>query len=176
MSDLTTIARPYAKAAFSYASEHSMVEQWSTMLELAKTMSLVPELSSAAFSLQSQQLLQVYADVAGEQFDQPMLNFLLVLMENRRIAALGDICQQFQKFATESSGTKEVQVVSSYELSDEQVETLTSNLEKRYDCKVKLNCQIDSNLIGGAVIRVEDDILDNSLLGRINRLKDVMKS
>lgn len=176
MSDLTTIARPYAKAAFSYASEHGMVEQWSAMLEFANTMSLVPELSSAAFSLQSQQLLQVYADIAGEQFDQPMCNFLLVLIENRRIAALGDICQQFQKLATESSGIKEVEVVSSYQLSDEQVETLTSNLEKRYDCKVKLNCQIDSNLIGGAVIRVEDNILDSSLLGRINRLKDVMKS
>lgn len=176
MSDLTTIARPYAKAAFSYASEHRVVDQWSAMLELAKTMSLVPELSSAAFSLQPEQLLQVYADVAGEQFDQPMCNFLRVLMENRRMAVLGDISQQFQKFANESSGTKEVNVVTSYELSDEQVETLTRHLEKRYDCKVKLNYQVDSNLIGGAVIRVGDTILDNSLLGRINRLKDVMKS
>ncbi len=176
MSDLTTIARPYATAAFNYANDHNMVEQWSAMLELAKTMSLVPELSSAAFNLQSQQLLGVYKDIAGEQFDQPMCNFLQVLIENRRMDALGDICTQFSSLAAKASGVKEVNVTSSYELSAEQVNALTSHLEAHYNCKVKLNYQVDNNLIGGAVIRVEDSILDSSLLGRINRLKDVMKS
>lgn len=176
MSDVTTIARPYAKAAFGYAKDFGVVEQWSAMLDLATQMSSVPELSSAAFSLQPQQLLQVYQDVAGEHFDQPMYNFLMVLMENRRMAVLTEISQQFQKLATSSLGIKEVDVVSSSTLSDVQVTQLTRNLENHYNCQVKLNCRIDSNLIGGSVIRVGDKILDNSLLDRINRLKDVMKS
>lgn len=80
MSDLTTIARPYAKAAYGFASDNSAIEQWSQMLAFAKEMSSVKELKTAALSLQPEQLVQLYVDVGGEYFDEPFQNFLKVVI------------------------------------------------------------------------------------------------
>lgn len=176
MSGLTTIARPYAKAAFGYASDNGAVDQWSSMLELAKTLSLAPELQKAALRLQPEQLMQLYFDVAGEYFDEPLQNFIKVIIENRRTSALSDIYQQFQLLSAEALNVKEVTVTTSIELSEAQLAELVKSLEKHFDCSVKMNCLVDSELIGGAVIRSGDTVLDNSLVSRINRLKDVIKS
>ncbi len=176
MSDLTTIARPYAKAAFGYASDHQAIEKWSEMLELAKEMSLVKELETAALSLQPAQLVQLYVDVAGDRFDSFFTNFLKVITENHRTSALNAIYQQYQRLATDASNLKEVTVVTSSAMSEEQVATLATSIEKRYDCQVKMNCQVDESLIGGVIIRIGDTVLDNSLVSRLTRLKDVIKS
>lgn len=176
MSGLTTIARPYAKAAFGYASDNGTVDQWSSMLELAQSLSLAPELEKAALRLQPQQLMQLYFDVAGEYFDEPLQNFLKVIIENRRTSALSDIYQQFQLLSAESLNVKEVTITTSFELSEAQLAELVKSLEKHFDSSVKVNCLVDGSLIGGAVIRSGDTVLDNSLVSRINRLKDVIKS
>ena len=176
MSGLTTIARPYAKAAFGYASDNNVVDQWSSMLELAKTLSLAPELEKAALRLQPEQLMHLYFDVAGEYFDEPLQNFLKVIIENRRTSALSDIYQQFQLFLDESLNVKKVALTTSFELSEAQLAKLVKTLEKHFNCSVKMDCHVDSSLIGGAVIRSGDTVLDNSLVSRINRLKDVIKS
>lgn len=176
MSDLTTIARPYAKAAFGYASDNSAIEKWSEMLTFAKEMSLVKELQTAALSLQPEQLVQLYVDVAGDNFDEPFHNFLKVIIQNHRTSALSDIYQHFLHLSAEASNVKQVTVTTSVELTEAQLAELTASLEKRFDCSVEIDCHIDGNLIGGAVIRVGDTVLDNSLVSRLTRLKDVIKS
>lgn len=176
MSDLTTIARPYAKAAYGYASDNSAIEKWSDMLAFAKEMSSVKELKTAALRLQPEQLVQLYVDVGGEYFDEPFQNFLKVVIENRRTSALSDIYQQYKKLVNKASNVKDVTVTTSTELSEVQKSQLIASLEKRFGGTVKLNCIVDAHLIGGAVIRDGDTVLDNSLISRLTRLKDVIKS
>ncbi|CAM4270614.1 F0F1 ATP synthase subunit delta [Vibrio astriarenae] len=176
MSDLTTIARPYAKAAYGYASDNGAVEKWSEMLAFAKEMSLVKELKTAALSLQPEQLVQLYVDVAGEQFDEHFQNFLKVIIENHRTSALSDIYQQYTRLTVEASNSKEVSVITAFAMTEAQMTELTSSLEKRLDCKVQLVCTVDEELIGGAVIRIGDTVLDNSLVSRLTRLKDTIQS
>ncbi|MGL6315200.1 F0F1 ATP synthase subunit delta [Vibrio sp. WXL103] len=176
MSDLTTIARPYAKAAYGYASDNGAIEKWSQMLEFATEMSSVKELKTAALSWQPEQLVQLYVDVAGDQFDHTFQNFLKVVIENHRTSALGDIYHQYTRLTVEASNSKEVSVTTPFAMTEAQLAELTASLEKRLDCTVKLNCQVDEELIGGAVIRIGDTVLDNSLVSRLTRLKDTIQS
>ncbi len=135
MSDLTTIARPYAKAAYGYASDNGAVEKWSEMLAFAKEMSAAKELKAAALSLQPAQLGQLYVDVAGEYFDEPFKNFLNVIIENYRTSALSDISIQYEKFAVEASNTQEVTVTTSFELTEAQQSELASTLKSVWIAK-----------------------------------------
>jgi F-type H+-transporting ATPase subunit delta len=120
--------------------------------------------------------VQLYVDVAGEQFDEHFQNFLKVIIENHRTSALSDIYQQYTRLTVEASNSKEVSVITAFAMTEAQMTELTSSLEKRLDCKVQLVCTVDEELIGGAVIRIGDTVLDNSLVSRLTRLKDTIQS
>ena len=61
-------------------------------------------------------------------------------------------------------------------LSNEDKGDLQSKLEKRFSKKVKLNCQIDSSLLGGIIVRAKDEVLDYSLRGKLKRMNNILQS
>ena len=177
MSDLTTIARPYAKAAFDFAVEKNALDQWAQMLsfaaEVAKNEQMAELLTS---SLTAEKLADVFLAVCGEQFDECGQNLIKVMAENGRLRAIPEVCDQFLVLQQEHNKEIDVEVVSATELSEEQVANISSKLEQRLERKVKLNCSVDETLLGGVVIRAGDLIIDNSARGQLNRLSDVVQS
>lgn len=96
MSDLTTIARPYAKAAFDFAVESQQLEQWSEMLVFAAEVAnneQIHELITS--SLSAEQLAEIFIGVCGEQFDEHGQNLIKVMAENGRLRAIPDVCAEF---------------------------------------------------------------------------------
>ena len=177
MSDLTTIARPYAKAAFDFAVEKEQLEQWGQMLSFAAEVAQnaqVKELLSSSMS--ADKLAEIFVAICGEQVDAHGQNLLKVMAENGRLKALPDVSEQFFILKKEHEKEIDVEVISATELSDEQLANIGGKLEQRLARKVKLNCSVDEALLGGVIIRAGDLVIDDSARGRLNRLSDALQS
>ena len=177
MSDLTTIARPYAKAAFDFAVEKSQLDQWGQMLsfaaEVAKNTQMKELLTG---SVSAEKLVEVFVAVCGDQVDSYGQNLIKVMAENGRLVALPDVCEQFFALKKEHEKEVDVDVISAGELSQEQLANIGGKLEQRLERKVKLNCSVDETLLGGVIIRAGDLVIDDSARGRLNRLSDALQS
>ncbi|MGS0677069.1 F0F1 ATP synthase subunit delta [Shewanella sp. 0m-4] len=177
MAEITTIARPYAKAAFELALEHKAVESWAEMLSFAALVSenetMQPLLSG---SIASGKLAELFIGVCGEQINEQVQNLLKVMAENGRLVVLPAVAQQYVEMQREYAKEVEAEIVSATELTSEQLQALSASLEKRLARKVKLNCSIDTSLIAGVIITAGDLVIDGSVRGKISRLSDALQS
>ena len=177
MADMTTIARPYAKAAFDFAVEKGQLDQWGQMLSFAAEVAnneQVHELLTSSMS--ADKLAEVFVAVCGEQVDEFGQNLIKVMAENGRLQALPDVCAEFLLLKQEHEKEITVEVTSATELSDQQKADISSKLETRLERKVQLNCSVDEALLGGVIIRAGDLVIDNSARGRLSRLSDALQS
>lgn len=177
MSELTTIARPYAKAAFDYAVENGSVPQWQDMLvfaaEVAKNESVQEILTG---SLAADKLAEIFNNVCGEQLDQHGQNLIRVLAENGRLQALPDVSDLYAAYKSEYDKQIDVEVTSAVALTDAQQTELSASLEKRLARKVKLNCNVDPALVAGVIIKAGDTVIDGSVRSKLNRLADALQA
>ena len=177
MSDLTTIARPYAKAAFDFAVEKGELDQWSQMLSFAAEVAQNNDIHNLlSSSLTAEKLAEVFIAVCGEQFDEFGQNLIKVMAENGRLMAFPDVCKEFLLLKQEHEKEIDVEVTSAVELSEEQRADISSKLEQRLARKVQLNCSIDETVLSGVIIRAGDLVIDNSARGRLDRLSDALQS
>ncbi|UDW83416.1 F0F1 ATP synthase subunit delta [Pasteurella canis] len=176
MSELTTIARPYAKAAFDFAVEQSAVEKWAEMLkfssELIKDETMQTFLNS---SFSSNKLADTVISICGDQIDQYGQNLIRLMAENKRLIVLPAVYQEFQHYVEEHQKIVEVQVISAQPLNVAQSEKIVAAMEKRLARKVKLNCSLDSSLIAGVIIRTDDFVIDGSSRGQLARLANELQ-
>lgn len=177
MSDLITVARPYAKAAFDFAVEHQSIERWQQMLafaaEVARNEQMADLLSGA---LSPVALSASFNAVCGDQLDEPAQNLIKVMAENGRLTALPAVLEQFIQLRDAYEAIAEVDVISASTLSDDQLTKISAAMEKRLSRKVKLNCKIDKSVMAGVIIRSGDLVIDGSVRSRLERLADVLQS
>jgi F-type H+-transporting ATPase subunit delta len=172
MAERATVARPYAKAAFAYAKDESRLDAWSKWLATARAIVLSDEFAAYERSpgVQTRQLAELVAGVAGDALDANARAFLDLLAENDRVGYLPEIADRYEEFKAEAENVTDVEVVSAVELSDAQRERLAGALRKRLDRDVRLHCSVDPALIGGAVVRAGDMLIDGSLVQKLERL------
>ncbi|KXF81164.1 F0F1 ATP synthase subunit delta [Enterovibrio coralii] len=177
MSELTTIARPYAKAAFDLAVEKSELDQWSEMLTFAAEVARNETIEDFLGGMHSaEKLTEIFLSVCGEQLNEYGQNLIKVMAENGRLKALPDVCAQFMVLRHDYEKQVDVDVVSAVALDEAQLDAIASKLEARLERKVKLNCSVDETLVAGVVIRAGDLVIDNSVSGRMRRLSDALQS
>jgi F-type H+-transporting ATPase subunit delta len=177
MSELTTVARPYAKAAFDYAVEAKAVDTWLEMLVFAAQVSQNETIAShISGGMGTEQVKELFINVCGEQLNDKGQNFIKVLAENGRLLVLPQIVAQFVELKAELEKEISVDVTSAVDLTAAQVTTLSAALEKRLARKVKLNCTVDSTVVSGLVIKAGDMVIDGSIRGKLNRLASTMQS
>ncbi|AKD39057.1 F0F1 ATP synthase subunit delta [Pasteurella multocida subsp. multocida OH4807] len=176
MSELTTIARPYAKAAFDFAIEQSTVEKWTEMLQF--TSEVIKDDVMKTFltsSLSANKLADTVISICGDQLDQYGQNLIRLMAENKRLTVLPAVYQEFQHYVEEHQKTAEVQVISAQPLNATQEQKIAAAMEKRLARKVKLNCSLDSSLIAGVIIRTDDFVIDGSSRGQLTRLANELQ-
>ena len=177
MSELTTVARPYAKAAFDFAVEKQTIAQWQEMLffagEVAKDAS-IKQMLAGTFA--ADKLAEVFIGVCGEQIDEHGQNFIKVLAENQRLNAIPDISLLFNQYKAEFDKEIDVEVTSAVKLLKKQQENISKALEKRLARKVKLNCNVDPSVVAGLVIKAGDTVIDGSVQTKLNRLADALQA
>ena len=176
MSELTTAARPYARAAFDLASQQGALDKWSDMLGVCAAVAHDSAMHTALDnpSLNKQQSAQLFNQVCGENIDQQGQNFIRLLSENDRLELLPEIAALFQHYRAQSEGTVDAELISALEVSEDQVSKIAASLAKRLGKKVSLSTRIDSSLIGGAIIKAGDMVIDGSVRGRLEKLSSTL--
>lgn len=172
MADKTTIARPYARAAFADARGSGRLAQWSDALRAGAAVVQDERVHHLLGNPQvtPQQLAQLVTDIAGGQLDEHGRNFVQTLAENRRLARLPEISRLFDELKDAEEGVVDVTVTSAAPLGEEQQRTLAQALSRRLKREVRLHAETDAALIGGAVIRAGDLVIDGSLRSRLERI------
>lgn len=177
MSEIATVARPYAKAAFDFAVENQAVAKWQEMLAFIAEVTRneqVGELLSG--SIAPETLAKTFISVCGDEIDEHVQNLIRVMADNGRLTTLPEVLTQFIQLRDSLESTIEVDVISANELSEQQSAKISAAMEKRLSRKVKLNCKIDKSVIAGVIIRAGDLVIDGSIRGRLERLTDVLQS
>jgi F-type H+-transporting ATPase subunit delta len=179
MADNNTVARPYAQAAFELAHESDGLVAWSDALDVAGQLladgQVAVYLGDPAFNNQQRlEFLTGLFDKAGAKVlggkDKRGTNFLKLLLEYRRIAALPEIAAHFEALKADVENIVDVTVTSASAISKQQQDTIAKALRKRLGRDVNIATKIDENLIGGAVIRAGDVVIDGSLRARLEGL------
>ncbi|MBT8039516.1 MAG: F0F1 ATP synthase subunit delta [Xanthomonadales bacterium] len=174
MSSLTTLARPYAKAAFELAQGDQALARWDDMLGLG--CALVSEESLADLltnpEVERGTIISLVADVAGDAFDDPFKRFLGVLAENDRLPLLPQVWELFREFREEAENRLFVRVVSAVALDEDQSARLKEALARRFEREIELKNEVDGEVIGGAIVYAGDQVIDGSLRGRLNKLSN----
>ena len=172
MADKSTVARPYAKAAFEEARDRQRLGPWSAALRTSavvigdsRVRSLLgnPRVTPA-------ELADLVIEISGPQLDEEGRNFIRTLADNRRLAVLPEISALFDELKSEAEGVIDVTVTSAAPLDESERGKLTTSLERRLGLTVRLQCATDPALIGGAVLRAGDLVIDGSLRSRLERI------
>jgi F-type H+-transporting ATPase subunit delta len=173
MASLTTLARPYAKAAFELARDADALANWDEMLQLAGE--VVADASMAAVlknpHVTAGQAVEIISEAGGERFDSRFGDFLGVLGHNDRLPLLPEIARLFSRLRQAAEKRLQVRVVSAVPLEEGQSKRLRKALEERFDSEIVLENEIDAGVIGGAVVYAGDQVIDGSLRGRLDKLR-----
>jgi len=178
MAELSTLARPYAKAAFEYAVNAKDLQGWSdslkTVAAICQNDKVVSLLNSPSITLVQQAKRTI--EICGDEINLKTQGFISVLAENKRLKLLPQISKQFEMLKANREKTIEVSVVSAVELSNTQKNTLASALSAKLEREVNMKVSVDAALIGGAIIRAGDTVIDGSICGRLTTLAQALHS
>ena len=172
MAEAATIARPYAQAAFMAARDAQALDAWSTALQVSTGLASNARWASALGDPKQSpdSIVAMFAGLGGGAIDEKWQNFVRLLNENKRLKVLPQIMEQFEVLKAHHENEVEVQVTSATALSAEQQAKLSASLKTRFKREVRMSTQVDPSLLGGAVIRAGDLVIDGSIKGQLERL------
>jgi F-type H+-transporting ATPase subunit delta len=176
MAETTTIARPYAQAVFALAREKGELGEWSEMLRLGAMVASDADMLTLIDSphLDKSQLAQLFIEICAGQLNEEGKNLIRVLAENNRLPLLPDIAALYETERAAVEGTIVAEVISATALSEARQTGIAAALTKRLGREVTLECRIDESLLGGAVIRAGDVVIDGSVTGKLNKLANAL--
>ncbi len=172
MAETATIARPYAKAVFEAAREHGDFGVWTDALATAAGLAADPRVATAFTSpkLGVADFVRFFDGLATDGAAERWRSFIRVLAENKRLAALPQIASQFEALRETYENEIAVELTAAAPMSDAQTEQMRRALEQRLKRRVRIGTAVDERILGGAVIRAGDLVIDGSLTGRLKRM------
>ena len=172
MSELATLARPYAEAVFKRAKETESSQEWSDTLAFLSA--IMQEESLAAIvnnpRVGQDELTQLLLDICQDQVTGEATNFLKLLIENGRLNLAPQIAELFEKYKAADEGYVDVDVITAYALSKAEEKSFATSLKKRLNKKVNIKSSIDKSLIGGFLVKAGDSVIDGSISGQLQQL------
>ncbi|WP_445114611.1 F0F1 ATP synthase subunit delta [Acinetobacter sp. WZC-1] len=173
MAELLTLARPYAKAAFAYASEQNAADNWSNALQVLSA-AVQDEAFSAYLNrpeLTPVEQVGLFAKVLGDEQTAAVSNFLTLLAENGRLTLLPEIEAEYEQLKSQNNNSVDVVIESAFPLDSVQEQKLAHALEKRLNSSVKITVEVNPALIAGVVIRAGDQVIDDSALNKLEKMR-----
>lgn len=173
MAETQTLARPYADAVFELAEADGTLDAWSEALAALAAVVANEDVAAVISNPETPDatLADAIIEIASDDLNDGARNLVRLLVENSRLRLAPDIAEQFEALKAEAENRVDVSVVSAVEFSDEQQKALARSLEKRLSRNVRLTFEQDERVIGGAVIRAGDLIIDGSLRAQLERMR-----
>ena len=178
MADRATIARPYARAAFAHAQSANEVASWSRLLAAAAQGAADPRVARLIGNphVTGEELVDLLGGLSKQVAGEAGKNFLRALATNRRLALLPQIAAQFDELRADAEGVVDVEVIAAREIAAPQEKRLQAALAKRLGREVRMHTRIDESLLGGALVRAGDLVIDGTLKGRLERLGSALRN
>lgn len=172
MAEISTIARPYAVAAFKLAKEQNALAKWSEMLGFATA--VVNDAQMKTYiedpKVVSSDLEATFLKVSGDKLNEQGQNLIKVLVEYGRLSILPAITQAFEELKASDEGTLEAQIIAAAKPSAAEVNDLVKRLEAKFGKKIEASVSVDPEIIGGIKIIVGDTVIDASVKGQLQNL------
>lgn len=178
MSEQISLARPYAKAIFELARDAGEYAGWSDQLELLAMIAQDPAMIEVINNpdVSEQQLAELIIDVAGDLLNEQGRNLVKLLARNDRVSAVADINQQFLVLRDEAEQVIEAQLITASEVDEAQKKKIEAALSNRLGKQIKLEATVDESLIGGAIVRAGDWVVDGSVKAQLQELVGAISS
>lgn len=178
MSELSTIARPYAKAVFELASQDGSFDQWSDTLALLGSVTADPAVQGLVDDpiVSKEKLSELVRAVCGEHISEQGYNFVDTMIDNGRLNAVAEIGQRYEALRAEAESMVEADVESALPLDQAQLDKLTVSLERHFGKKVKLTPSVNKDLMGGVLIRAGDTVIDGSVRTKLEKLASAIRA
>lgn len=172
MAEISTIARPYAVAAYKLGREQKSLAKWSEMLGFATAVSNDAQMQAYIQNPKviSSELQIAFLKVCGDKLNEQGQNLIKVLVEYGRLSILPAITEAFESLKALDEGTLEAQIVAAAQPSEAEIKDLVQRLEAKFGKKIEANVSVDSELIGGIKIIVGDTVIDASVKGQLQNL------
>lgn len=176
MAELSTLAHPYAKAAFEYAHGAGSAARWSSMLAEAAAVSRQEKVATllASPAETAEAVAAAFCYLCGDVLDEGGRNFIHVLAGVKRLALLPLISQQFDILLDQQQQRVEVQLSSAFDLDAAQQQEIARRLRQSLKKDINIHTVVDRNLIGGVVIRAGDLVIDGSVRGKLAKLAEAL--
>jgi F-type H+-transporting ATPase subunit delta len=172
MAEILTIARPYAHAAFLFADSHQALKEWSGMLEFLAVVAADPEMTELIENprLTETQIAELFIGIGADRLDENCHNFIRLLAENRRLKLLPEIAALFEIQRRDAEKSIRAELITAFPVTAAQQAAVTAALKQRLGREIELECISDATLLGGAIIRAGDLVIDGSVRGKLERL------
>ena len=172
MSELATLARPYAVAVFKRAKETDSAKTWSKNLAFLATVLTDKSISGVIDDpkVGTSALSTLLLDICEGQLDQEGSNFLKLLIENNRLSLIAAIAEIFETYKAEDEGSIDVDVTTAFAFTKESKQHFNATLEKTFGKKINMKIAVDLSLIGGVLVRAGDQVIDGSVRGQLQQL------
>ncbi|MBS1157474.1 MAG: synthase subunit delta [Proteobacteria bacterium] len=178
MAELTTIARPYAEALFRLARETGSLAAWLETLTNLASIAENPEaqevVANPRYTAEQKQALLL--ELLGGESRPEVVNFVAMVLQNRRFVALPTVALMFEELKAASEGQVEARIETAFALTDAQLNALTATLSQQFNRKVHAEVSVNSALIGGAKVTIGDLVVDASVRGKLSALAASLKS
>jgi F-type H+-transporting ATPase subunit delta len=172
MSELSTLARPYAEAVFRMAQGENDLAGWSS--RVAGLSTIVSDAGAARLiadpAVPAARVVALIVDVAGAGLGERGSNFVKVLADNDRLTLLPEIAAQFETLKAQAEGTLAATITSAQAMTQAQIDDLAAGLKAKFNRAVSVEVAVDPSLIGGAVVTIGDQVIDGSVKGRLEKM------
>ncbi len=168
------ISRPYAEALMSLAQSNKVADKFDSdvrsLLNLLKESQPLQNFFANPF-IDGEDKKSVISKILSDDTNPIFRNFLMLLVDRRRITLVEDIGQEYLAKLREFNQTVLAEVISAVPLTDEQKQTIKEKVKSMTDAReVELDSKINSDIIGGVIIKVGSQVIDSSLRGQLRRL------
>jgi F-type H+-transporting ATPase subunit delta len=178
MAGRDTAARRYAEAAFEVATRDDAVERWRTELDMAAAVTAGPGIGHALANpaVPFETRLAAVRDSLERAVSPGVLNLISLLLRRGRIEQLPRVAAEFRRLDNARQGITAATATSATPLTPDEVRALTARLEAMTGGRIELELQVDPSLLGGLVVRMGDRLIDGSVRGRLERLRNQLAS
>ena len=172
MIEPTTLARPYARAAFEHARAAGELAAWQTALSELAAITTQPKVAAAMRdpNQTAAQRASTLSSLAGDAVPTAVGNLLAIMSDNGRLSLIPEVATLFDQLKQAVESAVAVHVTSAYPLSDAEKQQRTETMQEKLERSITLTSETDPSLLGGALIRADDLVIDGSVRGRLNKL------
>ena len=178
MAENTTVARPYAEAAFDVARERNALASWSRMLSTVAALVRDPRVAQSLDNprLGDPEKESLLLSLMGDALDEDGRSFVRVLVEGDRVKLMPEIAALFDTLKDQAEGAAKAEIETAFELSGDQLRELTGALERRFGKRIEASVRVNRDLIGGARVTVGDTVLDGTVQAKLQAMASRLRA